>query len=349
MSINRAIERNTIELLRCVLILFIVLIHTNLVADLHCENSLYGRIYAYLSEILWLSNSLFFAISGYLFFANTDFTYESYRSKIGRRVNSLIIPYFLWNTLVWFLYVAGSYFVPSLSNNEIKPIGETGLADVFNIYFSTYGEGLSSTPIDGPLWFLRNLIVLVFCTPIYYFVLRSHKYSVVLLALACLIPLPTAVSTSVIFFGLGCYLGIWKIDILRFCDKLYEGLFVFVSIIILERVVEIPSGLEFLSAFVKHCAGFLVMMALASKYVKKRQYKADNLLNKSLFFIFALHGIIARLLTKVTAVWITDSQDGWLGLAHLTNATISVMICIVVYKITYSISPSICKRLGSRN
>ena len=91
MSINRAIERNTIELLRCVLILFIVLIHTNLVADLHCENSLYGRIYAYLSEILWLSNSLFFAISGYLFFANTDFTYESYRSKIGRRVNSLII------------------------------------------------------------------------------------------------------------------------------------------------------------------------------------------------------------------------------------------------------------------
>lgn len=40
MSINRAIERNTIELLRCVLILFIVLIHTNLVADLHCENSL---------------------------------------------------------------------------------------------------------------------------------------------------------------------------------------------------------------------------------------------------------------------------------------------------------------------
>ena len=117
----------------------------------------------------------------------------------------------------------------------------------------------------------------------------------------------------------------------------------------MERVVEIPSGLEFLSVFVKHCAGFLVMMALASKYVRKRQYKADNPLNKSLFFIFALHGIIARLLTKVTAVWITDSQDGWLGLAHLTNATISVMICIVVYKITYSISPSICKRLGSRN
>ena len=183
---------------------------------------------------------------------------------------------------------------------------------------------------------MRNLIVLVFCTPIYYFVLRSHRYSVVLLALACLIPLPTAVYTSVIFFGLGSYLGIWKIDILRFCDKLYEGLFVFASIIILERVVEIPSS-------------FLVMMALASKYVRKRQYKADNPLNKSLFFIFALHGIIARLLTKVTAVWIVDSQNGWLGLAHLANATISVMICIVVYKIAYSISPSICKRLGSRN
>ena len=62
------LDSRCIDFLRCVLIVFVVLIHTNLVADTSCEDSVYARGYDIMGNLLWLCNPLFFAISGYLFF-----------------------------------------------------------------------------------------------------------------------------------------------------------------------------------------------------------------------------------------------------------------------------------------
>lgn len=75
------LDSRCIDFLRCVLIVFVVLIHTNLVADTSCEDSVYARGYDIMGNLLWLCNPLFFAISGYLFFYSVDFSGKVYACK----------------------------------------------------------------------------------------------------------------------------------------------------------------------------------------------------------------------------------------------------------------------------
>lgn len=98
------LDSRCIDFLRCVLIVFVVLIHTNLVADTSCEDSVYARGYDIMGNLLWLCNPLFFAISGYLFFYSVDFSGKVYAGKMKRRLHSLLVPYFLWNTIYLLLF-----------------------------------------------------------------------------------------------------------------------------------------------------------------------------------------------------------------------------------------------------
>ena len=107
------LDSRCIDFLRCVLIVFVVLIHTNLVADTSCEDSVYARGYDIMGNLLWLCNPLFFAISGYLFFYSVDFSGKVYAGKMKRRLHSLLVPYFLWNTIYLLLFSAVYQFAPS--------------------------------------------------------------------------------------------------------------------------------------------------------------------------------------------------------------------------------------------
>ena len=60
----------TIGLLRWALMALIVVIHTNLVADTGCSGTVYGNLYRWAGNVVWLASPLFFLISGYLFVAS---------------------------------------------------------------------------------------------------------------------------------------------------------------------------------------------------------------------------------------------------------------------------------------
>ena len=47
---------------------------------------------------------LFFLIAGFLFFAGSEWSVEVYLLKLRRRVKTLLVPYVLWNFLVWAMY-----------------------------------------------------------------------------------------------------------------------------------------------------------------------------------------------------------------------------------------------------
>lgn len=65
------LDSRCIDFLRCVLIVFVVLIHTNLVADTSCEDSVYARGYDIMGNLLWLCNPLK-AAAAYLVAHQTD-------------------------------------------------------------------------------------------------------------------------------------------------------------------------------------------------------------------------------------------------------------------------------------
>lgn len=75
----------------------------------------------------------FFAVSAYKFFISP----RNYRDKITRRITTLAIPFFVWNTLYIPLYIM-----------------QNGMPDLI-----TYICGYSFNPFDGPLWYIFVLYI----------------------------------------------------------------------------------------------------------------------------------------------------------------------------------------------
>lgn len=107
---NDELLSKTISWLRFPLIVGVVFIHFNFIADE--EITIRGVEYT-INSPQWLtyfitfcssvlpriSVPLFFFMSGFLFFYRTEFNAESYKKKLKSRSRSLLIPYILWNTI----------------------------------------------------------------------------------------------------------------------------------------------------------------------------------------------------------------------------------------------------------
>lgn len=96
----------------------------------------------------------FFVMSGYLFFANvTEWNAKTYLGKLRRRVKTLLIPYIVWNLLM-----------------AIKL--KTFSLNIFWAFWTEAGkqtdwvgnEQLMTAPVNMPLWFLRDLMVVALFT-----------------------------------------------------------------------------------------------------------------------------------------------------------------------------------------
>lgn len=101
---------------------------------------------------------MFFAISGYLFFRG--FTLEKLISKWRRRVDTLLIPYLLWNVV----YVAFMVIMSKLGLME-------------SLTFQINVLGLTKAVLNAecsPLWFLRYLMLFVCIAPLTYYVLKNR-------------------------------------------------------------------------------------------------------------------------------------------------------------------------------
>ena len=131
------------------------------------------------AKLGWCVIPAFFAISGYLFFRNIRLegswgeTYAPLWPKLGRRVRTLLVPYLF---AAWFLpvalYVAGQIpFAAEMMNcgGGDNPFQGPLLPLLQRIY---WGATWWSLPATYPLWFLRNLIVIIAFSPLLVAVLK---------------------------------------------------------------------------------------------------------------------------------------------------------------------------------
>lgn len=177
-----------ITALRFPLALLVVLIHCDISeragADAQ-QFSLIAPLCQVLSKgIATVAVPAFFAMSGYLFFLGKQtFTLADYRGKLRRRAKTLLVPYLVWNAVAFLIYAAKDtaagqplQFPPCADLFwGIRPLGGGGL----NLLGMPVGETFA--PVQVPLWFVRDLIVLVAVSPALHFLLR--RTGVVWLAL----------------------------------------------------------------------------------------------------------------------------------------------------------------------
>ena len=124
----------------------------------------------------------FFMISGYLFFRfdfKTNNVFYIIKGKIQRRVKTLVVPYLLWNT-IGFLFYAIITRIPVIlaMMNLGKPVPVT-IQSIFN--------GVFLHGLYHPFWYLHDLIILVFLSPLIFLLVRYCKVCVCVIAILTVI------------------------------------------------------------------------------------------------------------------------------------------------------------------
>lgn len=84
-----------------------------------------------------LANPFFFFISGLLFFHCKQFTRKVYINKIRHRLQSLLIPYILWNLLFLLIIAIGSSLRPGWTAIIDKPLSNFTIKDYLLIFWDT--------------------------------------------------------------------------------------------------------------------------------------------------------------------------------------------------------------------
>ena len=325
----------TIGLLRWVLMALIVVIHTNLVADTGCTDTIYGNIYRWAGNVVWLASPLFFLISGYLFVASDNgFSWQTYKVKCRRRLKSWLIPYLLWNTIFLLFYGLVGLLVPSVLG-DVPPLGEMTFTDLLRAYWSIHGDDLLSPPIDGPLWFLRDLMVVAALTPLYVVILRQHKASIILPLLIASLPYQVWCESSVGYFMIGIWLNIWGPSLSELLKKpLGYSLPVYLIASVIVTAIPIPTWSVAAVTVVRNLAGMLVVACLCERVVLRNPSLDWRALSEPVFFVFVFHSMVARPLTKLAAIWLVSHNAGSLAFCtiHLINAAIVIIVTLWVYK-----------------
>ena len=124
-----------------------------------------------------------------LFFFFFDGSIDAYKGKLKKRFSSLIIPYLLWNLLAFLFY----WCIGIAEGNDF----------LSSFWVVDYHSGHS--PADGPLWFLRTLILLLPLTPIMYGLNRNKVLSWASIALYLLLFTNSSIFKQGTVVGFACF------------------------------------------------------------------------------------------------------------------------------------------------
>lgn len=248
----------------------------------------------------------FFLISGYLYFKEGKINYSLYYTKTKKRFHSLFVPYILWN-LIPFLFILfkriGGALLNGTWDNVILYLNSTKYGHLF---WDIEPLNLTSqnllgipTPLSGPinfpLWYLRDLILLTVFSPLIYLLLKYGRKYIIFILLICYISgiwitnkiLPI---TSVFFFFLGAYFSIFKINFLNW-RMMSSAIFQILTAVFLVVAIYYDGmnsywGIIAYKLFI--CTGLFMAFYIGNKIVDKG-IQSNKFLTESSFFIYVSH------------------------------------------------------------
>lgn len=122
-----------------------------------------------------IANPLFYFTSGYLFFLSAN-TIKDCFPKIKKRIKTLLVPYLLANTLALIMYTVIdviSHTSPKLYNVINFHITDWFSKDLSDLLYHIYWQ-----PVAFQLWFVREMLIFVFLSPVIFVILKkvsSHR------------------------------------------------------------------------------------------------------------------------------------------------------------------------------
>lgn len=286
---------NKIKIVSFVAIIMVVFLHAYNIdikqggIVLHFEKGGNWWVQNYISNGLTrIAVPIFFLISGFLFFLSKDKAQVNFSEKIRKRFKTLVVPYFFWVLFGILLYFLLQSFPQSKSFFTKKLIADYSGIDWLKAIFVDM--------IPYQFWFIRDLIVITFLSPIIYFLLKKLPLVfIVVVAGFWLFNQDTVFLTSeaLLFFLIGGYIAIEKASLLEKTPsfKWYYSFILWQLLIAVKTIILFYDGSEIVVILFHKLSilvGLLSFWIMYDHLIGKKEMKAHSIFSYS-FFIFAFH------------------------------------------------------------
>ena len=307
------------------------------------EFPLYCNVSYVFSELIArVAVPLFFCVSGYLFFKKNSrgYSIEDYKSKIRTRVYSLVIPYFFWNILVFILTFLLQI---SISKGGDDTILNYSVTDFFRIFWDIR----NGMPFCYQLWFIRDLIVITFISPIIYFLLKINTISLfvlILFAVWWLVDIDNVRwylnSQSVFFFCLGAYCAIHQIDIVAKVQRM-KSMSYLVSLASVAFIMFSFNDGQFYeyNIVLRQCIYHFCVLSLLFAFtnicidnIKNKRWSVNKFLLNSTFFIYAYHAIVLGYCYHFLNLFFHNKSDVYYLAMYFLLPTIVIIAGLLIFK-----------------
>lgn len=332
---------NKITTVNFILALMVVLLHSQniVIYEDVLGNAIHGGEYLISNTIGNLAVPSFFMISSYLFFRN--YGKDKIISKYKSRVNSVLIPYFLWNVLYYaaFVILTRMPVICSIMTTQKVPISLKEL--VLSVVFYKY---------NGVYWFMYQLIIFIIISPIVYELIRQ-KAGVLILIIVYLINFEItrfpALSQGIhldmlLFWCIGCYFATHNPELFEKTETEKHTFYCcFVSVIL----IVIRFILEFSEMTIPHKSFVSYSMLLVNVVVfwfslNIFRYKKTFWWMKVTFFIYSMHPLLVDFIKKGLAAILPHTQ-----LVAAVNYIMAAGISLLIVFGTASILKKVCPNL----
>lgn len=251
----------------------------------------------FFSEVLpHVAVPLFMLFSGVLLFKNGVMNFEGYVKALYKRVRTLLIPYLIWNSICFVFAIFEGHCQPTFMH-WAQGLWDTALWNPE----TTFSINLPGYPMSMPLWFLRDLMILVLLSyPIVKLLQLTRGWLLLLIAIWWFPDHGKFFgfgADSLFYFSVGAWFGIRQIDFINLLRKMRTGSYTIALIMLcvdalITYNLYIENGeLQFL--WIPFNLFVVSMMAatlnLAADWQTTRVQEILQKLSPSSFFLFAAH------------------------------------------------------------
>lgn len=298
----------------------------------------------------------FLLISGYLFFRNIEsFTLRLYGEKLQRRLRSVVVPYLFWNAVVLLLYFVGQAVVPELfSGNNTRICDYTPLEWV-KAFWRVEG---TMSPINPPLWYVRNLLVVFVLSPLIYALLKKRTIGVAFIAAMLVLWLfVPSIEKSVVwlqpkflfFFSLGAWYAIHKVAVPKFKPAVVV-VGVVLYVLAIAGVFVGRGRVDNISYELAILIGSLLVVYGAYYLVSTKDWHIPAWLSASYFFIFVYHDIPLSLVERVALKVLKPATNGEYFAIYFVSFAVVLLLGVGIFHLLKRLFPKFMAiTLGSRS
>ncbi|HBL3168751.1 TPA: acyltransferase [Enterococcus faecium] len=339
---NKNVSKKIIHI-NFILVLLIVILHSNCLRFISDNNFMITKIYKIISVMCDASVPAFFILSAYLFYRNFDFS--KIKEKYKSRFFSLVIPYFFWSIffLIYYELICLIPKVNTLFNNTF----ELGISHIFqNILMANCAEGM---------WFVRDLIIYSFLAPVIYFIMKKSKklnYIIMLICLTVNLIFKFGYSNPIFWLPIylfGANMGIHSKDydikeniVKNKKSKLPIFIILYILFAIIVSTFEETSRIYYIYRMLSPII-LLAIFDMLSLY----KYKIYNV-EKISFFIYCIHLPVIKVVRKI--LFIILGYNSYISIiVYILTTILTVWLIQLISKIINKMLPKFYKLItGSR-